>query len=108
MGTGFDHVVANNKVTFSDATVCTVIATSKTNLECMVEGFDPQMLNTAANYDVIIEVHNIFDNSQYVNMLPTKQSGVSVSPNSISPVLSTVITVSLESTYPHALQATDF
>ena len=43
-----------------------------------------------------------------MNVLGSKQSGVSISPSSVSPVLAQNITVTLESTYPHALVASDF
>lgn len=40
-------------------------------------------------------------------ILATKQSGQTVSPNSVNPVISQVLTVTLESTYPETLTSTD-
>ena len=50
-----------------------------------------------------ITVNGVVDSSKTVKLLPTKQSGVSVSPTNVSPVLSSVLTVTLESTYPETL-----
>lgn len=40
-------------------------------------------------------------------ILDTKQSGQTVSPNSVNPVISSVLTVTLESTYPETLNSRD-
>lgn len=59
-------------------------------------------------YSLTITVNDIVDTSQTVMLLPTKQSGHTVSPTSVSPVLSTELTVTLESTYPDTLAVEDF
>jgi hypothetical protein len=43
-----------------------------------------------------------------VQLLTTKQNGLSISPSSVSPVAITNITVSLETTYPETLAVADF
>ena len=50
-----------------------------------------------------IKVNGVVDSSKTVMLLSTKQNGVSVSPTNVSPVLSSVLTVTLESTYPETL-----
>jgi len=52
---------------------------------------------------VTIKVNGVVDSSKTVMLLSTKQNGVSVSPTNVSPVLSSVLTVTLESTYPETL-----
>jgi len=52
---------------------------------------------------VTITVNGVVDSSKTVMLLSTKQNGVSVSPTNVSPVLSSVLTVTLESTYPETL-----
>lgn len=74
----------------------------------MVSGFDASTLNTANPYTVTLSVNSVTDATQTVTILATKQSGVSVSPTSASPVLATVLTVTLESTYPHTMVKEDF
>ena len=41
-------------------------------------------------------------------LLPTKQSGHTVSPTSVSPVLSSELIVTLEDTYPDELRVEEF
>ena len=53
-----------------------------------------------------VTVNEVSNADQTVMLLSTKQSGQTVSPNSISPVLSTILTVTLESTYPETLVST--
>ena len=74
----------------------------------MVSGFTTATLDSATPYAATVSVNSVTDSTQSVAILSTKQSGVSVSPTSISPVLATKLTVTLESTYPHTLVAADF
>lgn len=107
-GSGFDQVADNTSITFSDGTTCEVQSTRHDQIECMVSGFDSASIDSSTPYTLTVSVNGVTDSSQSVNILATKQSGVSVSPSSVSPVLSTTITVTLESTYPHTLAAEDF
>ena len=74
----------------------------------MVSGFTTATLDSATPYAATVSVNSVTDSTQSVAILSTKQSGVSVSPTSVSPVLATTLTVTLESTYPHTLVAADF
>lgn len=81
---------------------------SDSEIECEVAGFNPATIDTLNDYNLSVTVNGVLDTSVNVSLLSTKQDGVSVSPNSVSPVLSSEITVTLDSTYPHALVKTDF
>jgi len=107
-GTGFDTLADNTQIVFGDGTACDVQSTSPTQLECMVAGFDEASLDSSTPYTATVSVNSVTDATQSVQILPTKQSGVSVAPTSVSPVLSSELTVTLESTYPHTLSAADF
>jgi hypothetical protein len=107
-GTGFDQILDNTSVVFSDSTVCTVLTTSATQITCFIEGFDQTTLNTGSAYTVTVTVNSVVDSTQSVQLLTTKQNGLSISPNSVSPVLATNLTVTLDSGYPETLNAADF
>ena len=54
-----------------------------------------------------ISVNGIENSEQSVMILNTKQSGQTVAPDHISPILAQVLTVTLESTYPVTLDSAD-
>ena len=54
-----------------------------------------------------ISVNGIENSEQSVMILNTKQSGQTVAPDHISPILAQVLTVTLESTYPMTLDSPD-
>ena len=107
-GTGFDQILDNTSVVFSDSTACEVLTTSATQITCFITGFDQTTLNTSSAYTVTVTVNSVVDATQSVQLLTTKQSGLSISPNSVSPVLATNLTVTLDSGYPETLNAADF
>ena len=103
-GTGFDSLdISASSVVFSDATTCTVLDASPTELTCLVNGFDAATLDTASEYITTISINGVENNDQTIMILSTKQSGQTVSPNHVSPVLSQVLTINLEATYPMTL-----
>lgn len=93
---------------FSDGSPCDVLETGDGYLTCEVSGFDAATLDPSTPYTVDVVVNGVQNTLMSVNVLGTKQSGLSISPSSVSPVLAQNITVNLESTYPHALDAADF
>ena len=108
-GEGLDQITENTSVTFSDGTICIMQTTSASEATCMVDGFDPDTLDSSTPYEVTVTVNGVENtNPISVEILPEKQSGFSVSPTSASPVLSTILTVSLEDTYPEELLVEDF
>lgn len=108
MGTGFDQILDNTTVTFSDGTACDLITTRDTAITCMVAGFDPDALDSVNPYAVTVTVNSVVDENMTVAILDSKQSGQTVSPTTVSPVLASVLTVTLEETYPDALAVEDF
>lgn len=107
-GEGFDTITDNTQITFSDGTGCDITSTSSGSIECIVSGFNTATINSSTPYTATVSVNSVTDSTQSVMILSTKQSGVSVSPTSVSPVLNSILTVTLESTYPHTLAAADF
>jgi hypothetical protein len=65
-------------------------------------------MNTANPYTVTVTVNGVTDSTRSVQLLTTKQNGISISPNSVSPVLATNLTVTLDSGYPETLVASHF
>ena len=65
-------------------------------------------MNAANPYTVTVTVNGVVDSSQSVQLLNTRESGISITPSSVSPVLATNLTVTLDSGYPETLQAADF
>ena len=74
----------------------------------MVAGFNEATIDASTPYTVTVSVNSVTDSSSSVGILATRQNGVTVTPSSVSPVLASTITVTLESTYPHALAVEDF
>lgn len=107
-GSGFDLVTSTTEITFSDNTKCTVLTSTATEITCEVDAFDNATLDTETPYTVTVAVNGVEDTSQTVTLLNTKQSGTTISPSSVSPVLAVELTVTLESTYPEVLEAEDF
>ena len=106
-GTGFDKDMTKVSVAFSDTTKCTVQTSSATQITCLIDGFDKTALNTATPYATTVTVNTINNADQSVNILGTKQNASGLSPTSVSPVLATVLTVTLESTYPGDMSSKD-
>lgn len=107
-GTGFDQVTNTTSIVFGDGTNCTVQTTSATQVTCEVDGFLTSTLDTSNPYSMNITVNGVSDTTQSVTLLTTKQSGVTVSPSSVSPVIASNLTVTLEPTYPETLNKADF
>ena len=101
-------MTSTTDITFSDNTKCNVLTSSATEVTCEVDGFDSATLDTATPYAVTISVNSVEDDTQTVALLNTKQSGTTISPSSVSPVLASELTVTLEATYPEVLDAADF
>ena len=107
-GTGFDsRDISASTVVFSDATVCNVTGATPTTLTCIIDGFDADTLDTDSAYTTTITINGVENADYSVVILSTKQSGQTVSPNWVSPVLASVLTVTLESTYPETLTSID-
>ena len=75
VGTGFDAVTDDTTIVFGDETTCIVVSATDTELTCIVDGFDPAVLNTASPYSMAITVNEITNTDHTVQILSTKQSG---------------------------------
>ena len=107
-GTGFDSLdITASSVVFSDTTICIVLDATPTTLSCLVDGFDADTLDTSVAYATTITVNGVENADHSVKILNTKQSGQTVSPNSLNPVISQVLTVTLEADYPMTLSSPD-
>ena len=106
-GTGFDPVTTDTTVVFSDGTICIVEAATSTELLCTVDGFDLAALSLDDGYTATVSVNEVAHADHSVAIKSTKQNGQTVSPNSVSPVLASVLTVTLESDYPETLTSAD-
>jgi len=100
IGTGFDKNMAKVAIAFSDTTKCDIKSSTDTTIKCIVSGFDKSKLNTDQAYPATVTVNTVANSDKGVNLKSTKQSGQTISPSSVSPVLSSVLTVTLESGYP--------
>ena len=58
-----------------------------------MNGFDKTAVNTSTPYTTTVTVNSINNADQNVSLLTTKQSGQSMSPTSVSPVLASEIVV---------------
>lgn len=110
-GTGFDKNTKNTSVKFvEDLTDCDVESGSPTEVKCKVRGFDPATIAAAGSvptYTVRVSVNAVEVATETVTRLTTKQVGQTVVPNSVSPVLSNDLVVTLEATYPGAMNSVD-
>jgi hypothetical protein len=99
-GSGFSPDLTSNEVTFDDNTGCTIKKTTANELDCEVDGFDITQIKTT-DYQVTVKSKQKDKQIEKVNTGMTvrlnsvKFDGVSVTPNSVSPVLKTDLTVSI-------------
>ena len=101
-GAGFDADTTATTVVFNeDSTACDIESATPTEIKCKIAGFDAATISggASATYTVKATVNAVEDTSQTVTRLDTKQSGQTVVPSSVSPVLLTDLVVTLESTY---------
>jgi len=99
-GTGFDKDMSKVGIAFSDTTKCDVQSASPTEIKCLVAGFDKTKINSSTPYAATVTVNTVNNADKSVGIKETFQKGQTISPTSVSPVLHSVLTVTLESTYP--------
>ena len=71
-GTGFDKVMTNVAVAFSDSTTCAVQTSTATQVTCLVNGFDKTAINTSAPYPATVTVNTVTNSDHGVSVLATK------------------------------------
>lgn len=104
-GSGFDDDISHTTISFSDKTSCVIIDANDKKIKCIPSGFDTTLLDTSQPYIVNVAVNEVTNTEMTVMLLTNKQSGQTVTPNSVSPVLATILTVTLEPTYPVTLES---
>ena len=102
-GSGMPQKKEHAKVTFSDNSKCTVIESTDSEIKCRTDGFDPSSADASSPYQVTVEVNAVSpvsDSNQSVMIVLSTANALSVSPNSVSPVLKQDLTITLVPDYP--------
>ncbi len=92
-------------ITFTDATECVIKSVSMDTITCITKRFTSSPPSTS---QVTVEINSVSDSSLTVNMVTSLPQGISMSPTSVSPVLKTDLTITLQSDYAYTLDAADF
>jgi hypothetical protein len=87
-------------VTFSDGSICNVVSISSTLIRCITSKF------TSTSPSLTVTVNGVTDSSQSVTVGTDPTRVVSITPNSVSPVLKTLLTIKV-SGYPNTLDKND-
>ena len=116
-GTGFDmNFPANNAVSFAtDGNTCEVYSVTDTELVCESTPFTTISVS-AQNVAVSITTNTnelrrrlaTVDSTETITQIDAVQNALSLSPNSVSPVLKTDLTITLASTYTGTIDANSF
>jgi IPT/TIG domain len=93
----------NYSVTFSDGSICDVVSISSTLIRCITGKFD---VSSSTNPSLTVTVNGVTDSSKSVNVRTDPTKVVSITPNSVSPVLKTLLTIKV-SGYPNTLDKND-
>ena len=108
-GKGFDSDFTNTEIKFKDNSKCTITSATDKQLKCTVAGFDLKSLDLANPYKTTVTVNKKTNDAKTVALKSTKQDGVSVTPNSVNPILPTLVKVKLPNAYPGDMNgASDF
>lgn len=108
IGTGFSTIPVNNVVTMSDGTLCHPHASSTTEIACTMAAFDRNTIDKSSPYTLTVDVHGSTDDQQQLSLYAIKLDGMGVDPASVSPILKTWVTVTLNSDYPENMVKEDF
>jgi hypothetical protein len=111
-GTNFPHDLrtSNVVITFDDAqsTTCEPQISATGELVCLTAAFDAAA-STGSSHGLVVTINGqSITNSESFAIRSSIQSSITISPNSVSPVLKTPITITLESTFAHSLVKEDF
>jgi len=90
-------------VTFSDGSVCNVVSISSTLIRCITSKFD---VSSSTTPSLNVTVNGITDSTKTVTVGTDPTRVVSITPNSVSPVLKTLLTIKV-SGYPNTLDKND-
>ena len=105
-GTGFASRSIDNAVIFDDGTLCEIKSDYEvtTKLRCKTQKFDKTVLKT--DYSLKVTANGVSEKI-YVTLSNPPTYANSISPNNVSPVLESELTIQL-SDYPHDLVQDDF
>jgi len=98
------------EATFNDAdsTPCTPQVSLSTNFVCITNSFS-ETINATVKLNMTILINNLTVTNNLSFALRNEiKSGVSITPNSASPVLKQNVTIQLESDFPYTLSRDDF
>ncbi len=93
----------NYTISFSDGSVCDVVSISSTLIRCITGKFD---VSSSSNPTMTVNVNGITDASLNVTVRTDPTKVTSITPNSVSPVLKTLLTIKV-SGYPNTLDKND-
>ena len=93
----------NYSVTFSDGSICNVVSISSTLIRCITSKFD---ISVSTNPILTVNVNGVTDSSKSVDVISDPTKVVSITPNSVSPVLKTLLTIKITG-YPNTLEKND-
>jgi len=106
----FDLDINTILVNFDDAdsTPCTPQVSLSENFVCMTNSFS-ETIDPAVKMGMTIVINNLtVTNTLSLALRNEIKSGVSITPNSVSPVLKQNVTIQLESDFPYTLKREDF
>ena len=92
------------EITFNDVknTPCIPQVSNTSHLVCLTNGFD--MSQAGQTFGVNIAINNVtVENTLSFSLMTAKKSGVLLTPDSASPVLKTMLNITLESTFPYTM-----
>lgn len=92
-GSSLPWDVNDLQVNFSDGTNCQVVESSDTQATCITDAFDPNTIDTATPYTVNIAVNSETDSTNTVMLANVRPGVVSITPDSVSPVLKQDLTI---------------
>lgn len=106
-GMGLPQNIEQIDITFSDNTKCTVTSTSSTEAKCITDGFDQATIDTVNPYSVNIQVNSETDSANVVTLSSEVERLVSISPDSVSPVLKQDLTITFDPAFPDITSVLD-
>lgn len=100
-GMGLPQTTDQITVSFSDGTECRVTSTSDSEARCTPNRFDPNSIDTVNPYTVTVNVNGESDSSASLMLMDAPiERVVSVSPDSLSPVLKQDLTITFDQNFP--------
>jgi hypothetical protein len=111
-GTNFPHEMEGNTFELAfdnDAkTACEAVDTNTNELVCLTDKFNP-FFDKGKTYKISIVINGLtVDNSFEFKTKADIQASKDLNPNSVNPVLKTIVTISLDEFFPYELKKEEF